>query len=177
MLQMENYQGDTNYNLVEDSDIVNNLTSVDTNKALSANQGKILNTNLSTLKEQYSDLIAGEVVDTGMKWSNGKPLYRRVIHVQTNTKQVNKNESLSSYGVTNIDDLMIELNKSFVGYGTSYDSIGFQTPISFLGTDDYKCVYVNKTAGNINFRAKAPSATDAYYFDWYVSILFTKTTD
>ena len=43
MLNMENYQGDTNYNLLEDSDIVNNLTSSDTNKALSALQGKTLN--------------------------------------------------------------------------------------------------------------------------------------
>lgn len=43
MLQMENYQGNKNYNLLEDSDIVNNLTSSDTNKALSANQGKVLN--------------------------------------------------------------------------------------------------------------------------------------
>lgn len=43
MLQMENYQGTTNYNLVEDSDIVNNLTTTATNKALSALQGKTLN--------------------------------------------------------------------------------------------------------------------------------------
>lgn len=47
MLQMENYQGNTNYNLLEDSDIVNNFTSSDTNKALSANQGKILNQYIS----------------------------------------------------------------------------------------------------------------------------------
>lgn len=49
MLNMENYQGDTNYNLLEDSDIVNNLTSSDTNKALSANQGKILNETINSI--------------------------------------------------------------------------------------------------------------------------------
>ena len=43
MLQMENYQGNTDYNLLEDSDIVNNLTTTATNKVLSANQGKLLN--------------------------------------------------------------------------------------------------------------------------------------
>lgn len=43
MLQMENYQGNTNYNLLEDKDIVDNLTTTETNKALSANQGKLLN--------------------------------------------------------------------------------------------------------------------------------------
>ena len=49
MLQMENYQGNTNYNLLEDSDIVNNLTSSDTNKALSALQGKNLNNTINSL--------------------------------------------------------------------------------------------------------------------------------
>lgn len=49
MLQMENYQGNTNYNLLEDSDIVNNLTTTDTNKALSALQGKNLNDNINRI--------------------------------------------------------------------------------------------------------------------------------
>lgn len=40
---MENYQGTTNYNLLEDKDIVDNLTTAQSNKVLSANQGKILN--------------------------------------------------------------------------------------------------------------------------------------
>ena len=44
---MENYQGTTNYNLLEDSDIVNNLTSGGTNKSLSAEQGKILNSKIN----------------------------------------------------------------------------------------------------------------------------------
>lgn len=47
MLQMENYQKTTNYNLLEDKDIVNNLTTTSTNKVLSANQGKILNEYIS----------------------------------------------------------------------------------------------------------------------------------
>lgn len=53
MLQMENYQGNTNYNLLEDSDIVNNLTTTVTNKVLSANQGKILNTNITELSKHF----------------------------------------------------------------------------------------------------------------------------
>lgn len=177
MIQLENYSGDTDYNLLESDDIVDNLTSAVSSKALSANQGKNLNTILTTLKENYSDIKSGEVVDTGMTWIDGKPLYRSVIHVQTNTKQVNKSESLSAHGITDVDKIIFETSKSFVGYGTTYDSIGFQSIITYLNNDDYKCVYVNKNAGNINFRANAPSATDTYYYDWYVSVLFTKTTD
>lgn len=53
MLQMENYQGNTNYNLLEDKDIVNNLTTAQSNKALSANQGKVLNTNIKDLSKHF----------------------------------------------------------------------------------------------------------------------------
>lgn len=68
MLQMENYQGNTDYNLLEDSDIVNNLTSSDTNKALSANQGK-------TLKEFQKKLVNNETIKqlwsgSASEWSN-----------------------------------------------------------------------------------------------------------
>lgn len=43
MIQLENYNADTNYNILEDDDIVDNLTTTSTNKALSAKQGKNLN--------------------------------------------------------------------------------------------------------------------------------------
>lgn len=46
MIQLENYNADTNYNILEDDDIVNSLTNSATNKALSANQGKIIFDNI-----------------------------------------------------------------------------------------------------------------------------------
>lgn len=49
MIQLENYNADTNYNVLEDDDIVNTLTSTATNKALSANQGKLLNDNINSV--------------------------------------------------------------------------------------------------------------------------------
>lgn len=68
MLQMENYQGDTDYNLLEDSDIVNNLTTTATNKVLSANQGK-------TLKDFQTKLVDNETITqlwsgSASDWSN-----------------------------------------------------------------------------------------------------------
>lgn len=59
MLQMENYQKTTNYNLLEDKDIVDNLTTTQSNKVLSANQGKILNTNITGLSKHF--LIDGNI--------------------------------------------------------------------------------------------------------------------
>lgn len=68
MLQMENYQGNTDYNLLEDKDIVNNLTTTATNKALSANQGK-------TLKDFQTKLVSNETIKqlwsgSASDWSN-----------------------------------------------------------------------------------------------------------
>lgn len=76
MLKMENYQGTTNYNLVEDIDIVNNLTSSDTNKALSANQGKVLNESIQKMNN-FFEYNQNEEIDTGLKWIDGSPIYRR----------------------------------------------------------------------------------------------------
>lgn len=56
MLQMENYQKTTNYNLLEDSDIIDNLTSTNTDKALSANQGKILNDKINDVIMDFGNI-------------------------------------------------------------------------------------------------------------------------
>lgn len=59
MLQMENYQGNTNYNLLEDKDIVDNLTTTATNKVLSAKQGNALNNSISGVSKHF--LIDGNI--------------------------------------------------------------------------------------------------------------------
>lgn len=42
MIQATNYNGDQDYNVLTDSDVVDNLTSTSTSTPLSANQGKVL---------------------------------------------------------------------------------------------------------------------------------------
>lgn len=59
MIQLENYNADTNYNILEDDDIVDSLTSIANNKALSANQGKVLNTNINGISKHF--LIDGNI--------------------------------------------------------------------------------------------------------------------
>lgn len=76
MLNMENYQGNTNYNLLEDKDIVDNLTTTATNKALSANQGKKLNDTIVKMNK-FFEYNQNKEIDTGLKWIDGKPIYRR----------------------------------------------------------------------------------------------------
>ena len=42
MIQATNYNGDQDYNVLTDEDVVDNLTSTSTSTPLSANQGKVL---------------------------------------------------------------------------------------------------------------------------------------
>lgn len=44
MIQATNYEGNKDYNVLTDEDVVDNLTSAITSKPLSANQGKALKT-------------------------------------------------------------------------------------------------------------------------------------
>lgn len=62
MLQMENYQKTTNYNLLEDSDIIDNLTSTNTDKALAANQGKILKDGMNAVFGNVKEFRAGQII-------------------------------------------------------------------------------------------------------------------
>ena len=83
MLQMENYLGNTDYNLLEDSDIVNNLTTTATNKALSANQGMILKqfqdkiVNNETITQLWSGSASdwSNDIDIGVSLSDYEKLY------------------------------------------------------------------------------------------------------
>lgn len=54
-VQATNYDGSKSYNLLQDSDIVNNLTSGGTNKPLSAQQGKVLGDKLFRLVKIYNN--------------------------------------------------------------------------------------------------------------------------
>lgn len=62
MLQMENYQKTTNYNLLEDSDIIDNLTSTNTDKALAANQGKVLKDGMDAVFGNVKKFRAGQII-------------------------------------------------------------------------------------------------------------------
>lgn len=77
MIQLENYNADTNYNILEDDDIVNNLTSTATNKALSANQGKLLNQFIS---------VADNVVELWTGSAESTPNYVTLSDRYTNYK-------------------------------------------------------------------------------------------
>ena len=55
-VQATNYDDSRSYNLLQDSDIVNNLTSGGTNKPLSAQQGKVLNDKILSINKHITSM-------------------------------------------------------------------------------------------------------------------------
>lgn len=175
MIQLENYNADTNYNILEDDDIVNNLTSTATNKALSANQGKIINTKINNINN-YLQNNSSEIVKTNLFWTDGKPLYRAFINLEVSTQYFNVSTELSSHGITNIGVAMFDFSKSYINYGSSLSNLkGFQPLCIYLGGNDSKGVFINGDK-QLVIRGNAPT-TEVMYARVVVCILFTKTTD
>lgn len=114
---------------------------------------------------------------TGEIWLDGKPIYKKLIRATTTVQNVNVSNSFSSLGLSNIDTLWIDESSSFVKYGnndTHY--IGSQPITIFLATNDWKAVYVNVSAQNVNIRAGLPNNV-AVYLEWYITLKYTKKSD
>lgn len=109
MLNMENYQGNTNYNLVEDSDIVNSLSSSDTNKALSALQGKNLNDKINAIK---INSINNALITIGTINLN---IQNKAYAIIFTGQQIKEMLDLSSYSYKNVVACVTNGNASLLG--------------------------------------------------------------
>ncbi len=131
MLNMENYNGDTNYNLVEDKDIVNNLTSSDTNKALSALQGKVLNDKFNDIKINSIDnaLITIGKINLNIK--------NKAYAMLFTGKQIQEMLDLPSYSYKNV-----------VAVVTNGDSslLGEKIDATYMSTDGSLSITLNNAA-------------------------------
>ena len=100
-------------------EVINNLTSSNTDKSLSANQGRVLNTNINNINTTLSNNLKLKVdkyglsiaeVDTGLTL-NGKTIYSRTI---TKTSGIGAQNDLTFQNMVNIDDIWLDVSNSFV---------------------------------------------------------------
>lgn len=170
-------------------EVVNNLTSVDTDKSLSANQGRILNTNINNvnttltnnlkLKADKYGLSIAEV-NTGLTLV-GKPIYSKTFYKMTGIEGITNFD----VNIANVDDIWIDPSNSFVKTnshsftipkttiqtesGTSFTSIASNTIETYLTKNssiNYTLVVScgNNVVGDIINKI-------------VVTIKYTKTTD
>lgn len=71
-----NYQANKNVSILQPIDVVDNLSSTETEFPLSANQGKVLNDSIKKM-DNFFEYNQNKEIDTGLKWVDGKPIYRR----------------------------------------------------------------------------------------------------
>lgn len=109
MLNMENYQGTTDYNLLEDTDIVNSLSSSDTNKALSAAQGKVLIDRLNAIKINSINNVLITVGRINLNIQN------KAYAILFTGEQIKEMLSLSSYSYKNVVAVVTNGDASLLG--------------------------------------------------------------
>lgn len=166
MLQMENYQGTTDYNLLEDSDIVNNLTSTATNKALSANQGKILK---ELIESKFPDLVVGQEIPLPFNLWTGHQAYLKMVHTGPLTAG---SAPTFSHGIQNAEVCIIVPALSF-GYADSPSKVWVNIPRPTRGQGEAgQGVMALASLQNISILL----GTDANFSDSHVTLLFSKTT-
>lgn len=102
-------------------------------------------------------------IDTGMKWIDGKPLYRCVISTTTTTAGTEKRTDISNL---NVDKLILNgfINTSSLGLPLN----------AYISSSNYIITYYNKSSNEIR-----TTVTDSSYANnELVYILeYTKTTD
>lgn len=167
MLQMENYQGTTNYNLLEYKDIVNNLTTSATNKALSANQGKVLNDKIEKMNN-FFEYNQNQEIDTGLKWVNGKPIYRRYCKIDLSNVSL---KGTYDFDATQCDYVFID-ECSCLWSTQSYSSGAsfYFYPVNYSYETTTAACSVNKSTVNVDLS----SSFEGWYNIFYVVLLYVK---
>lgn len=164
---------------VNTSDIKDNLTSTDTNKPLSAKQGKELktlidaNTTAIGTKANASDVTEKTTYSTTEKavgtWINGETIYRTVINVSNLTPDLDETKTIA-HGINNIDKIVSIKCIAYNGYNYfdfnnyTWETDGaWSTAQTFL--DDTNIYVVYDGAGHLSY------IEDAYFI-----IEYTKTS-
>lgn len=170
-------------------EVINNLSSTDINKSLSANQGRILNSNINNINTTLTNnlkrkadkygLILAEV-DTGLTLF-GKPIYSKTF---TKTSGI-EGENTFDIVIPGVDDIWIDPSNSFIktnshsfgipkttiqkDAGVSFSSLAANTVEAYLTTDSPTHYTLTVSCGT-NVVGDSISKI-------IVTVKYTKTTD
>lgn len=167
MIQLENYNADTNYNILEDDDILNTLTSTATNKALSANQGKNLKDSIDSL-DKFFEYNENQEIDTGLKWFDGKPIYRKCFKIDLSNVSL---KGTKDFDTTQCDFVFIdECSCLWTAENYSSGANFYFYPLNYsLATTTVSCS-VGKSTVNVDLS----SSFSGWYNIFYVVLLYVK---
>ena len=114
--------------------------------------------------EEVNDYSTTEI-DTGKKWIDGKPIYRKVLSIGSVSAGTTKDISVSSL---NISELFFNTSNSYIKSGSI-----FLTIPRVHNSDATAQVEVRSTTTTLSIRCGAGITIDS----GYITIEYTKTTD
>lgn len=151
-------------NKVKDDDM-NEIKSVVNNNAAELSNLETSVTNLGT----YST----SEVNTGKKWIDGKPIYRKTIFISS---LPNNTTTQYSHGISNVDRIWSNQGKTFICW-----SNGNSAPFPYISMGEssssvtYSAMIELRAIGKTTFEIK--TAWDRSTLSAYVTLEYTKTTD
>lgn len=137
-------------------EVIDNLTSTDTTKPLSANMGRILNQRLNFYIEET-------VIGT---WIDGKPIYRKVVQYnKSSTGGVNIN--LSDFGITNVENIWLNNNSFIKSKQNEFKPVNNLESVEVFSFCNFPSTTTMRLSTNNNYLTGM----------WTLIIEYTKTTD
>lgn len=162
-----NYQGNKNVSILQPSDVVNNLNSSETNKPLSANQGKVLNDSIEKMNN-FFEYNQNEEINTGLKWFDGRPIYRKYFKIDLSNASL---QGTKNFDATQCEYIFID-ECSCLWSTQSYSSGAnfYFYPVNYsVNTTSVSCC-VQKSTVNVDLS----SSFSGWYNIFYVVLLYVK---
>lgn len=125
----------------------------------------VTNTQLTSVDNKFNYSTTEQVIGT---WIDGKPLYQRTWTI--NTTGTDERIYLAAYNLTNLKDVWIVDQASFVRYANT-NGASIQSVNTFVSTSDYKTCYID---GSGRITMKTGSAQS---LTWVITLRYTRTTD
>lgn len=144
-----------NAKLEENNTSLDNILTTINNLPEGGSNGSSSNCNIYSTEET--------VVGT---WIDGKPLYRKIIIIDSVGNNINTEVP---YYIENVDLIWIDEGTSYVTK-PSHETLSINW---FYGTNDFMRTWVNKNLGVIRYKVQA-NLTE---YTGYITLKYTKTTD
>lgn len=156
-------------NLVDSTDITvsQNNQNIQLNTTVDLNA---MSTQVSTNTTDISNLQTYSSLETstGQKWTDGKPIYRKVIYVPS---LPNATSTDYQHNISNVSKIWCDMGNSYIVW-----SNGDSSPFNYIGGTSFNAMIEIRAFSTTKFTIDAHS-TNRSALSAYVTINYTKTTD
>lgn len=175
-----NYQGNNNVSILQPSDVVNNLSSTETDLPLSANQGRILNTDITAINTDISNLqkltdhTVNEIQEVNYQCL-GQTFVRKTIQYTSQSTQsaIDIEDIFPNFQDNSTHTAMVFIgSEGFARWKNVYDWYG-TTPVNYMnGTSNYTFIQFSPKSDQSGYEIqiyRAETSRHDITFDVYCS--------